>query len=538
MNARAPNLSASTKWLWLLLLWALPAAAQAQFYYTNSYGIWSYTSNTGPVTITGLTNIALNGTVVIPDTINGYPVTSIGNSAFVNLKGLTNVAMGTNLTSIGNFAFQACLGLRNAAIGSNVANIGFFAFEDDFNLTNGTIPDSVTNIANNAFYSCFDLTNVTIGSGAMSIGTSVFADCSSLISISVDPANPDFSSAAGVLFNKSQTTLLEYPGGKAGSYSVPGGVTSIGGVAFQFCSGLTGVTIPGSVTSIASAALADCPSLTNIAISASVTSIGLSAFEGCPSLIAITVDPANPAYSSAAGVFFDKAKTTLIQYPTGKSGSYTIPYGVTSIESEAFNQCLGLTGVTIPDSVIGIGELAFIQCTNLTTLTIPDSVNSIGDSAFDFCTRLTNVIIGSSVAHIASDAFDECTALLRIDFRGNAPSPTNDATVFSGDPANIFYLPGTVGWSPIFDSKPTAFWALPEPEVLAKENPGFGVQGNGFGFTISWDTNASVVVEACTNLVNPVWSPVSTNALSSGTNYFSDPQWTNYPSRFYRLSWQ
>jgi hypothetical protein len=58
------------------------------------------------------------------------------------------------------------------------------------------------------------------------------------------------------------------------------------------------------------------------------------------------------------------------------------------------------------------------------------------------------------------------------------------------------------------------------------------VQPGGFGFTISWATNASVVVEAATNLANPVWIPVSTNTLTGGTNYFSDPQWTNYPGRF------
>jgi hypothetical protein len=62
------------------------------------------------------------------------------------------------------------------------------------------------------------------------------------------------------------------------------------------------------------------------------------------------------------------------------------------------------------------------------------------------------------------------------------------------------------------------------------------VQLGGFGFTISWATNASVVVEAATNLANPVWIPVSINTLTGGTSYFSDPQWTNYPMRFYRAA--
>jgi hypothetical protein len=62
-----------------------------------------------------------------------------------------------------------------------------------------------------------------------------------------------------------------------------------------------------------------------------------------------------------------------------------------------------------------------------------------------------------------------------------------------------------------------------------------GVQTNGFGFIISWARNASVVVEASTSLADPSWSPVSTNALIDGWSYFSDPQWANYPSRFYSV---
>jgi hypothetical protein len=61
------------------------------------------------------------------------------------------------------------------------------------------------------------------------------------------------------------------------------------------------------------------------------------------------------------------------------------------------------------------------------------------------------------------------------------------------------------------------------------------VKTNRFGFMISWATNMSVVVEACTNPANPSWSQVGTNTLTGGWSYFSDPDWTNYPRRFYRL---
>jgi hypothetical protein len=65
--------------------------------------------------------------------------------------------------------------------------------------------------------------------------------------------------------------------------------------------------------------------------------------------------------------------------------------------------------------------------------------------------------------------------------------------------------------------------------------PNFGVQNNEFGFIISWAYNPSAVVEACTNLANPIWLPVATPTLTDGSAYFSDPDWINYPSRFYRL---
>jgi hypothetical protein len=65
----------------------------------------------------------------------------------------------------------------------------------------------------------------------------------------------------------------------------------------------------------------------------------------------------------------------------------------------------------------------------------------------------------------------------------------------------------------------------------------FGARTNQFGFTISWASGMTVVVEACTNSANPIWVPVGTNTLTGGSAYFSDPQWASYPSRFYRLRW-
>ena len=117
-------------------------------------------------------------------------------------------------------------------------------------------------------------------------------------------------------------------------------------------------------------------------ISASVTNIGNQAFYYCTSLIAFKVDALNPVYSSMNGVLFNAGQTTLIQFPGGVGGSYTIPATVTNIADTAFYYCQNLARVTIPDNVLSIGVAAFANCGGLTNVTIGNGVTSIGDSAF------------------------------------------------------------------------------------------------------------------------------------------------------------
>jgi hypothetical protein len=254
------------------------------------------------------------------------------------------------------------------------------------------------------------------------------------------------------------------------------------------------VTIPATtnglrVTSIAMNAFLNCHSLTSVTIANGVTSIGANAFEGC--------------------------SLTNVAIPDTNLGDYAFEHS-------------DLTSLTIPDSVTNIADFAF-AVSDLTSLTIANGVTTIGEAAFAD-NNLASVTIPGSVTNIREGAFAN-NSLTSVFFTGSAPIA--DSSVFSGNNnPTVYYLPGTTGWSSPFASRQALLWNA----LIQTNATNFGVQSNQFGFYITGTFYIPIVVEACTNLANPVWIPIQTFTLTSGLAYFSEPLQTNNSGRYYRIS--
>ena len=245
-----------------------------------------------PKTVTITKYTGTESTVILPSTINSWPVTKIGEDAF----------------------------------------------QDNTTITSVTIPDSVTEIGANAFAGCTNLTSVTYG-----------GDWSNLTIQSGNPAVEDAAKDAAneQLFDFEFTpdntaVIVKHYRGAAADVTIPSRykgkpVTAINNAAFPN-SAVTSVTIPDSITSIPDAAFVNCSKLTNISIPNSVTYIGFSAFNSCTSLKSITLPSSLSTIQSTAF------------YNCGNLETIRIPVSVTFIGNYAFAGCPSSMTVTYPGS--------------------------------------------------------------------------------------------------------------------------------------------------------------------------------------------
>jgi hypothetical protein len=413
----------------------------------TSIGDWAFVDCTGltnvviPNSVTNLGGAAFSGCLGLTDVTIPGSVISIGDGAFSDCLGLTDVTIPGSVVSIGDWAFARCRGLTSLTLLNGLASIGSRAFWYCDALSAVTIPNSVTNIGDFAFSLCSALCSVTIGRGVTNLtGFSFsFSDYSVLTNITVDSLNPAYSSLEGVLFTKGMIALIVFPAAKLSAYTVPNGVTSIGKDAFYECSGLTGLILPSSLSNIGAGAFYGCGGLASVTVPDSVTNIGPSAFSACAGLTNITVNSLNPAYDSAEGALFNKGLNALLAFPAGKHGSYAVPDSVTTIGDGAFSGCSGLTGLVLPNSLSNIGAGAFSGCDGLASLIIPDNVTNLGAGAFSACAGLTNIVLGNRVPSIGSMAFSWCAALRSLTIPASVTNIDSDAFLFCSGLSSLYF---------------------------------------------------------------------------------------------------
>ena len=420
----------------------------------------SYGLTDGEITITHCDRGA-SGDLVIPQSIDGYPVVSIDVAAFRYCHKLETIELPLGLRTIENYAFAKCSGLKGIVIPNTVTSLGDSAFRWCDDLEWVSIPNSLDSLGKYAFASCFNLESVSIPSSITSVSEAAFRWCDNLVNI-----------------------------------DMPNTLTTIDKFAFSSCYLLETVTIPVSVTSVENSAFRYCNSLENIHFEPiQAPYIGDRAFEGVDASSAIITYRNRatgygngsfaglPAQEEAASVFGDYKyvifanEATIVDYvgpdvaelmipeviggyplvgigdsafrnnsfttvtvPEGvtRIGSYAfassynlecveIPYTVSSIDDSAFRECISLQDVRIPKLVRTISQYSFEGCGSLQSLAIPDNVEIIADSAFRHCGSLENVQFSEGLLKIEKYAFASCSSLETIDVPENVKDIENSA---------------------------------------------------------------------------------------------------------------
>lgn len=253
--------------------------------------------------LSGVTIVAYSGTEGtrgIEST--SYPANMIpdyamlGNNNYGNFT-FTNIVFPESLTAIGQYSYTRCYALQDVVI-----------------------PPSVSSIDTYAFYSCTRMLNISIPSSVTTIGLLAFGGLKAVIN--VDPANVHYMSSNSVLYNKTQTELIQWPQYRSGNFEIPSTVKTIGDYAFYNSSALTSVTIPSSVTTIGRYAFYYCNGLTTLTIPSSVASIGEYAFYSCYGLRTLYAYAKTPVNLDASPEALSQIYSCILYVHVGSKAAY------------------------------------------------------------------------------------------------------------------------------------------------------------------------------------------------------------------------
>ncbi len=360
--------------------------------------------------------------IIVPDEINSLPVVSVAKNLInpttirvvvsAGIKEIEDFAFSSNIYNLD--VYETPMAITDIVFENGVETIGKRAF-DGLNIKNINIPASVTDISVEAFDGCFSIEEIT-----------------------VDEMNGVYSSFGGALFNKDQTRLIKYAVGSPRlEYIVKDEVEVIGESAFSYannlisislneelevisrlafngCNFLLDLELPEGLLRIEAFAFKDCYRMNNLFVPELVEDISYGAVMDCSEMKAVYVDYSNDNYKSIDGVLFDKSEETLISYPAGKSGEYSIPSTVQNISPYAFYGS-NLININIPGSVLQIGEYAFAN-SMLETITISEGIEQLPQGMLKDCLSLESVSLSEGVRDISAEFAMGANKLRNIDF--------------------------------------------------------------------------------------------------------------------------
>ncbi|EGQ7432232.1 leucine-rich repeat domain-containing protein, partial [Enterococcus faecalis] len=377
--------------------------------------------------ITGY-DATLGGTdVVIPDSINGIPITTIADSAFSN-KGLTSVTFPNTVTRINRLAFDNNPALSNVQLPSNLTTIGMGAFRE-CGLTNVVIPDSVTTLDSYAFY-WNKLTDVTIGSGVSYISTFAFAN-NPLVNVNLGNVTRIGAQAfTGTTINElvvpatvQRIERQAFENANINKLVLTEGLSYIGEAAFRNSMFQT-LELPNSVTTIEKRAFVD-GKLTTVKIGTSLKTINSSTF----------------ASNQISTIDFSNVETIGEQAFIGNNlGELTLPNALTTIGNSAFSNS-NIHTIHWGNSIKSIGSSAF-SSNQIKKLTV--TAEKIGYASFGR-NPLEEVTLADSVKAVEANAFmgdNNNPTLKKIDLGQGVESIGN--TAFSNGLVESLQLPASL----------------------------------------------------------------------------------------------
>lgn len=466
LRIRKPNVD-----YWIYMHAYVLVADPAEYY--------TYEIQNGEATITGYNKDLLRRKVLIPQEIEGYPVTTIGDRAFYDMpSGIgKEFYIPDNVTTFGKEAFAASAYLDAVRMPQKLTKMGEGVFAACLQMHFLEIPDSLTEIPDYAFANCWGYGSARdysveqcIGKNVTKIGKGAFGGC----------WNMGDAWGAGRLPEKLESIgegAFQYCY-KIKSLEIPAGVTVIPDRTFQGCERLESVQIDGDITMIGAEAFDGCVALTSMPLSKSLSLIGADAFRDCTELTEFQLPEGNTHYQVQQGALMTADGTRLLTYAaSAPQQSFVMPETLTQIDDGAlknlryletltfspifsdyqvgmFENATGLKTVNfgegtltaIPDrffkgctsfvspnaftGVLSVGESAFEGCTALQSLSFDDSLSSIGTKAFQNCTALESVHIPDSVTSLSAAAFRNDVSLTA--FQMPEYLNTVSASAFSG----------------------------------------------------------------------------------------------------------